>query len=203
MPWAKAWRRTNGSWLSPLMDTMLSLFQHVAPLQAGRAQAALCISELGVRAVGQPRLTAGTRCPVGQGCRPGRPAAAGSLHHGLRLPAPLGLTDLVQLILEVWGAFSFQPFPLILLLVSLLCFSCCCSGYSYTISPSAKTAPERAGALGSLCTLSPEPAVPTITSHFKALPLPAPPGCWGGWIPTTCSPLARARKAASGLWLER
>lgn len=71
--------------------------------------------------------------------------------------------------------FPSSRFPQFCCLVSLLCFSCCCPGYSHAISLSAKAAPERAGALGSLCTLPPEPAVPVITSHFKALPLPALP----------------------------
>lgn len=48
---------------------------------------------------------------------------------------------------------------------------------------SAKAGPERAGALGSLCTLPPELAVPAITSHFKALPLPALPPAAGAGEP--------------------
>lgn len=80
--------------------------------------------------------------------------------------------------------FPSSHFPQFCCWVSLLCFSCRCPGYSHAISLSAKAAPERTGALGSLHTLPPEPAVPAITSHFKALPLPAlPPAAGPGGLP--------------------
>lgn len=79
--------------------------------------AALCIPKMNVGTIRQPssseRLSTG--CLAGTGCCPGRPAAAGSLHPSLCLPAPLGLAGPVQLGLEVWGALSFQPFPPVLL----------------------------------------------------------------------------------------
>lgn len=153
--------------------------------------------------VGQPssseRLSAGRECLAGRGCHPGHPVAAGPLHPGLSLPVPLGLEGLAQLGLEVWGALSFQPFPQFCCWVSLLCFSCCCPGYSHAISLSAKAAPERAGALGSLCTLPPEPAVPAIASHFKALPLPAlPPAAGAGGPPPLPALTAGAGKQGPG-----
>lgn len=89
--------------------------------------------------------------------------------------------------------FSFPPLPEFCRLVSLLCFSCGCPGYSHAISPSAKAAPERAGALGSLRTPPPAQAVPATPRHFKALPLPA---LWG-WGPRGSPPQPGQ---SSGAW---
>lgn len=89
--------------------------------------------------------------------------------------------------------FLSPPLPEFCRLVSLLCFSCGCPGYSHAISPSAKAAPERAGALGSLRTPPPAQAVPATPRHFKALPLPA---LWG-WGPRGSPPQPGQ---SSGAW---